>query len=156
MSEKIVTLVEYISKSLVDAPDEVKVECKERDDAYVIELRVAQADMGKVIGKQGRIAKAIRTVVKAASVASEKKFVVDILDQSMKEYFELGQILKPQGLKGEVKVILFTDDPARIDSLEYICFKTNGAYEKIGVNKYRLFRPVCLYLHRSFHMLRLF
>ena len=80
MSEKIVTLVEYISKSLVDAPDEVKVECKERDDAYVIELRVAQADMGKVIGKQGRIAKAIRTVVKAASVSSDKKFVVDILD----------------------------------------------------------------------------
>ena len=56
----------------------------------------------------------------------------------MKEYFELGQILKPQGLKGEVKVALFTDDPARIDSLEYVCFKTNGAYEKIGVKKGRL------------------
>ena len=80
MSEKIVTLVEYISKSLVDNADEVKVECRERDDAYVIELRVAQSDMGKVIGKQGRIAKAIRTVVKAASVNSDKKFVVDILD----------------------------------------------------------------------------
>ena len=56
----------------------------------------------------------------------------------MKEYFELGQILKPQGLKGEVKVALFTDDPSRIDSLEYVCFETNGAYEKIGVKKGRL------------------
>ena len=65
----------------------------------------------------------------------------------MKEYFELGQILKPQGLKGEVKVILFTDDPARIDSLEYICFKTNGAYEKIGVNKGRLDGKGGIYLN---------
>lgn len=80
MSDKIVELVTYISKSLVDNADEVRVECKERDDAYVIELRVAQGDMGKVIGKQGRIAKAIRTVVKAASIRSDKKFIVDILD----------------------------------------------------------------------------
>lgn len=80
MSERIVELVSYIAKSLVDAPDDVKVESKERDDAIVIELSVAQGDMGKVIGKQGRIAKAIRTVVKAASIKSDKKFVVDILD----------------------------------------------------------------------------
>ena len=80
MSDKIVELVTYISKSLVDNADEVRVECKERDDAYVIELRVAQGDMGKVIGKQGRIAKAIRTVVKAASIKSDKKFIVDIID----------------------------------------------------------------------------
>ena len=60
-------LVEYLAKSLVDDPDAVRVEEKEKDDVVVIELRVAQPDMGKVIGKQGRIAKAIRTVVKAAS-----------------------------------------------------------------------------------------
>ncbi len=67
-----VELVKYIAKSLVDNPGEVKVSQREEEDAYVIELTVAPDDMGKVIGKQGRIAKAIRTVVKAASVKSEK------------------------------------------------------------------------------------
>ena len=80
MSEKIVELVKFITTSLVDNPDEVNIDVKERDDAFVLELRVAQNDMGKVIGKQGRIAKAIRTVVKAASIKSDKKFIVDILD----------------------------------------------------------------------------
>ncbi len=73
-------LVAYIAKSLVDNPGEVKVNRREEEDAYVIELTVAPDDMGKVIGKQGRIAKAIRTVVKAASAKSQKKFVVDIID----------------------------------------------------------------------------
>ncbi len=72
-------LVEVIAKSLVDYPDEVVVEEKENDRAIVVELRVAQSDMGKVIGKQGRIAKAIRSVVKAASSQEEKKVVVEIL-----------------------------------------------------------------------------
>ena len=60
-------LVEVIAKSLVDYPDEVVVTQNETEKAIVIELRVAQSDMGKVIGKQGRIAKAIRAVVKAAA-----------------------------------------------------------------------------------------
>ena len=72
-------LVLYIAQSLVDQPDAVKVEMREEDDAFVIELTVAPSDAGKVIGKQGRIAKAIRTIVKAASVDAEKKYVVDIL-----------------------------------------------------------------------------
>ena len=72
-------LVEVIAKSLVDCPDEVVVTETENDKAIVLELRVAQADMGKVIGRQGRIAKAIRTVVKAASSKSSKKVIVDIL-----------------------------------------------------------------------------
>ena len=72
-------LVLFIAKSLVDEPDAVKVEMREEDDAFVIELTVAPSDAGKVIGKQGRIAKAIRTIVKAASVDAEKKYVVDIL-----------------------------------------------------------------------------
>ena len=59
-------LVEVIAKSLVDNPEEVTVTETEKDRATVLELHVAQADMGKVIGKQGRIAKAIRSVVKAA------------------------------------------------------------------------------------------
>lgn len=72
-------LVEVIAKSLVENPDEVVVTEKEDDRTIVLELRVAQSDMGKVIGKQGRIAKAIRSVVKAASAKESKKVVVDIV-----------------------------------------------------------------------------
>lgn len=73
-------LVEIIAKSLVDKPEEVTVTQREDDSAIVVELKVAQSDMGKVIGKQGRIAKAIRTVVKAASTKETKKVIVDIVD----------------------------------------------------------------------------
>ena len=72
-------LVEVIAKSLVDFPDEVVVTESENEKGTLLELRVAQSDMGKVIGKQGRIAKAIRTVVKAASSTSDRKVVVEIL-----------------------------------------------------------------------------
>lgn len=72
-------LVEVIAKSLVDSPEEVVVTETEENDAILLELKVAPADMGKVIGRQGRIAKAIRTVVKAASSKGEKKVAVDIL-----------------------------------------------------------------------------
>ncbi|MDF2485134.1 MAG: hypothetical protein K0R46_1302 [Herbinix sp.] len=72
-------LVEVIAKSLVDHPDEVVVTEKETDKAIVVELKVASDDMGKVIGKQGRIAKSIRTVVKAAATKDDKKVVVEIL-----------------------------------------------------------------------------
>jgi predicted RNA-binding protein YlqC (UPF0109 family) len=72
-------LVEMIAKSLVDHPDEVKTVKREESDRIVIELSVDPSDTGKVIGRNGRIAKAIRTVVKAASVNSEKRVVVDIL-----------------------------------------------------------------------------
>ena len=72
-------LVELIAKSLVDYPDEVQVTETENDKAVVLELKVAQSDMGKVIGKQGRIAKAIRTVVKAASSKEDRKVIVEIM-----------------------------------------------------------------------------
>ena len=72
-------LVEVIAKSLVDYPDEVVVTETENEKAIVLELRVAQSDMGKVIGKQGRIAKAIRAVVKAASSKDNKKVDVEIV-----------------------------------------------------------------------------
>ena len=71
-------LVLFIAKSLVDNPDAVSVETKQDGDYTVIELHVAEGDMGKVIGRQGRIAKAIRTVVKAASVRENKKYMVEI------------------------------------------------------------------------------
>jgi len=72
-------LVEIIAKSLVDYPDEVLVVEKDNEKTLVLELHVAQADMGKVIGKQGRIAKAIRSVVKAAATKEDKKVIVDIV-----------------------------------------------------------------------------
>ena len=72
-------LVEVIAKSLVDNPDEVVVTETEKDDEILLELKVGSSDMGKVIGRQGRIARAIRTVVKAASSKSPKRVVVDIL-----------------------------------------------------------------------------
>jgi predicted RNA-binding protein YlqC (UPF0109 family) len=72
-------LVEVIAKALVDNPDEVVVTEKEEGRNVTIELHVAPSDMGKVIGKQGRIAKAIRSVVKAASVNDNKKVNVEII-----------------------------------------------------------------------------
>ena len=72
-------LVEVIAKALVDNPDEVVVTEKEEGKHVTIELRVASSDMGKVIGKQGRIAKAIRSVVKAASSKENQKVDVEIV-----------------------------------------------------------------------------
>lgn len=72
-------LVEVIARSLVEYPDELVVTETEREDAVYVELQVGASDMGKVIGKQGRIAKAIRTVVKAASSKADKRVIVDIL-----------------------------------------------------------------------------
>ena len=72
-------LVEVIAKALVDNPDEVVVSEKEEGKNVTIELHVAAADMGKVIGKQGRAAKAIRTIVKSVASKEEKKVIVDIM-----------------------------------------------------------------------------
>ena len=72
-------LVEYIVKELVNEKDQVNVTRVERDDAIVIEVRVNQEDMVKIIGKQGKIARDIRTVVKAASSKEDKKVIVDII-----------------------------------------------------------------------------
>ena len=72
-------LVEVIAKALVDHPDEVVVTEREDGDDLILELKVASQDMGKVIGRQGRIAKAIRSVVKAASTRTDKRVTVDIL-----------------------------------------------------------------------------
>ena len=71
-------LVEVLAKSLVDHPEEVVVTETEKENGILLELKVASDDMGKVIGKQGRIAKAIRTVVKAAAFNTDKKVIVEI------------------------------------------------------------------------------
>lgn len=72
-------LLETIAKALVDCPDKVQVSEVDGEQSIILELKVAQEDMGKVIGKQGRIAKAIRTVVKAAAVKENKHVVVEII-----------------------------------------------------------------------------
>ena len=73
-------LVEVIAKALVDDPESVVVNEREEKKTTVLGVRVAESDMGKVIGKQGRIAKAIRSVVKAAAAKEDKKVIVDIMD----------------------------------------------------------------------------
>ena len=73
------TLVENLAKALVDHPESVQVSTAEEDGETVIRLSVAQEDMGKVIGKQGRIAKAIRTVVKAAAIKKGERVTVEII-----------------------------------------------------------------------------
>ena len=72
-------LVEVIAKAMVDHPEEVSVNEKKEGRTTVLELHVADGDMGKVIGKQGRIAKALRSVVKAAAAKEDKRVVVDIV-----------------------------------------------------------------------------
>lgn len=72
-------LVEVLAKALVDNPEMVTVNMIEKEKSCVIELRVAPDDMGKVIGKQGRIARAIRTVVKAAATKERKRVTVEII-----------------------------------------------------------------------------
>ncbi len=72
-------LVEILARALVDQPEKVVVNMIEKDRSTLIELQVAREDMGKVIGKQGRIAKAIRSVVKVAAARQKKKVIVEII-----------------------------------------------------------------------------
>lgn len=73
-------LVEVIVKALVDNPDNVVINERTEKKTTILEVRVADSDMGKIIGKQGRIAKAIRSVVKAAAAKEDRKVIVDIVD----------------------------------------------------------------------------
>lgn len=73
-------LVEYIVKSLVDNPDAVNIKVIEGEKSTILELRVAESDVGKVIGKNGRIARAIRTILSAATSSQSKRVILEILD----------------------------------------------------------------------------
>ena len=73
-------LLEYLAKALVDDPEAVHVEAMETETTVVLELTVAKDDVGKVIGKQGRIARALRTIVKASAVRDGKRAIVEIVD----------------------------------------------------------------------------
>lgn len=73
-------LIEFVAKSLVDHPDQVEVKEVEGEQTSVLELKVAQNDLGKVIGKQGRTARALRTILSAASTKARKRMVLEILE----------------------------------------------------------------------------
>jgi predicted RNA-binding protein YlqC (UPF0109 family) len=73
-------IVEYLARRLVDAPDAVRVEQIDRDDATVLQLWVAPDDVGKVIGRQGRIARALRTVVRASAARDERRVMLEIME----------------------------------------------------------------------------
>jgi uncharacterized protein len=72
-------LVEYLAKGLVDKPDEVRIERSEREGAIVLELHVAPDDVGKVIGRQGRVARALRTLVRASGARSNERCLREIV-----------------------------------------------------------------------------
>jgi hypothetical protein len=74
-------LLAFLARNLVDAPDEVRVERVEREDAIVLQLRVAPDDVGKVIGKHGRIARALRTVVRASGTKSGERILLEIVEE---------------------------------------------------------------------------
>ena len=73
-------LLAWIARGLVDDPDSVRVERIEEDDAVVLRLHVADDDVGKVIGRQGRVARALRTVVRSASARADRRIVLEIAD----------------------------------------------------------------------------
>lgn len=73
-------LVEFLARSLVDEPDELKLRVYDRDQQSIIELRAAPGDLGKLIGRQGRTARAIRTVLAAASSLRGRRYILDIVE----------------------------------------------------------------------------
>ena len=73
-------LIAFVARTLVDNPDEVHVSTFDRDQSTVIELEVAEADLGKVIGRQGRTARALRTLLSAAGQNTRRRYTLDILD----------------------------------------------------------------------------
>ena len=73
-------LIEFVAKSLVDDADAVRIRMHERDQATIIELEVAETDLGKVIGRQGRTARAMRTLLAAAGQKVRRRYILDILD----------------------------------------------------------------------------
>jgi predicted RNA-binding protein YlqC (UPF0109 family) len=73
-------LLEYLARQLVDEPDKVRVERVDEDDTVVLRLHVAEEDLGKVIGRQGRIARALRTIVRAGSAREQRRVQLEIVD----------------------------------------------------------------------------
>ena len=118
-------LVEVIAKALVDHPDEVSVSEKENGRSLTVELHVAPSDMGKVIGKQGRIAKAIRTVVKVGVIAST------------------------HGVHGEVKIFPTTDDVRRFKKLKEVILDTGKENRILEIESVKFFKQFAILKFRG-------
>lgn len=111
-----IELVEYLVSSLVPDGD-YTVEQRDANNANDIVITIAKKDIGKIIGKQGRIAKAIRTLVKSASSKSNVRYNV-VIEEKMKSELTIGKVLKPRGLKGEIKIEIYSSDSARFSRLK--------------------------------------
>ena len=152
-------LVEVIAKALVDHPDEVSVSEKENGRSLTVELHVAPSDMGKVIGKQGRIAKAIRTVVKAAAMEDNKKVDVDIILQKqgavcemrgyMEERLQVGVIASTHGVHGEVKIFPTTDDVRRFKKLKEVILDTGKENRILEIESVKFFKQFAILKFRG-------
>jgi len=129
-------LVDILARSLVDKPEKVEVNQVDGEKSIILELRVDSDDMGKVIGKQGKIAKAMRTVIKAAAAKDGKRVVrgdsqivvkynrdsrrlkqLEQPNETNSKMITIGQIGTAQGIQGEVRVIPLTDFPERFNQL---------------------------------------
>ena len=147
-------LVEVIAKSLVDFPDEVVVTESENEKGTLLELRVAQSDMGKVIGKQGRIAKAIRAVVKAALSTPQLRGACFSMKQIherictigdfMEDLFQVGVITAPHGVRGEVKVFPTTDDNARFKNLKTVLLDQGRGTRELEIEGVKFFKNMVI------------
>ena len=79
-NQKMVALVEHLAKALVDSPDEVEVDAFEEGGEIILELFVAEADLGRIIGRQGRMARSLRTIVNAAALRTRKRYQLEIVE----------------------------------------------------------------------------
>lgn len=121
-------LIEYIAKSLVDDPGAVSVTETEGDRGTILQLKVADGDIGKVIGKYGRIAKALRTVLSASAVKDGRRYSLEILDQDavVLEQMIVGFVRGSHGLSGEFKVESASGEYEHIEVLKEVTLRHNG------------------------------
>jgi len=98
-------LVEMIAKALVDNPDKVQVSQLEGEQTTILELKVAPEDLGKVIGKQGRTARAIRVILGAAGMKMKRRFNLEIIEKA--DLITVGRIIRGEGKDGTLKVRFF-------------------------------------------------
>src|SRR5216117_2376074 len=148
-------LIEQIAKALVDNPDQVTVRPIEGEQTTVLELRVAQSDLGKVIGKQGRTARSIRTILSAAGMKLKKRFTLEILEyrfisQSEASYISIARITKTQGLKGEVRIEQLLEDDAIFGSGRRVILSVvRGAEREAEIDFFRRQHGRCIVKFRG-------
>lgn len=120
-------MLEVMIKNLVGKPEVVEITEKQKGNTTIYEVKVDESDMGKVIGRQGRIAKSIRTVAKAIATKEDKKINIEFVGWvAMEQLMEIGQIVNTYGIKGFLKVVPYTDDITRFEDLKSIYIQTKN------------------------------